>query len=199
MIYILILLFVGIPLLFLEMAVGQMLQQGSMDLWKIIGPWAGGVGYISFMVRSTGMPRPTLIPCPHPNVHGSSPSVFCQIPSFFLSLLFLPNHFLPGPQMCFITSMYKNVYNSWILIYLSHSFQFPVPWEKCPLLKNASDFGEEELKEEEKGKTTGRKFGRGERSKEGGTRKRKREGKIIGRGRRREVSGNKEKGRGYPV
>ncbi|KAM4801508.1 orphan sodium- and chloride-dependent neurotransmitter transporter NTT5 [Urocitellus parryii] len=91
MIYIIILVFVGIPLLFLEMAVGQMLQQGSLDLWKIIGPWAGGVGYISFMV-------------------------------------------------CFITSTYTNVFNSWILFYLSHFFQFPVPWEKCPLLKNASDF-----------------------------------------------------------
>ncbi|KAF7480408.1 Hypothetical predicted protein [Marmota monax] len=91
MIYIIILVFVGIPLLFLEMAVGQMLQQGSLDLWKIIGPWAGGVGYISFMV-------------------------------------------------CFITSIYTNVFNSWILFYLSHFFQFPVPWEKCPLLKNASDF-----------------------------------------------------------
>uniref|UniRef100_A0A8D2DBI2 Solute carrier family 6 member 16 n=1 Tax=Sciurus vulgaris TaxID=55149 RepID=A0A8D2DBI2_SCIVU len=91
MIYILILVFAGIPLLFLEMTVGQMLQQGSMDLWKIIGPWAGGVGYTSFMV-------------------------------------------------CFITSMYTNVFSSWILFYLSHSFQFPVPWENCPLLKNASDF-----------------------------------------------------------
>ncbi|XP_048646506.1 orphan sodium- and chloride-dependent neurotransmitter transporter NTT5 isoform X1 [Marmota marmota marmota] len=143
MIYIIILVFVGIPLLFLEMAVGQMLQQGSLDLWKIIGPWAGGVGYISFMVRSTGMLRPTLIPHPHPNVHGSSPfcpSALCQIPSFFLSLVFLPSHFLPGLQVCFITSIYMNVFNSWILFYLSHFFQFPVPWEKCPLLKNASDF-----------------------------------------------------------
>lgn len=54
-----------------------------------------------------------------------------------------------------------NVINVWTLFYLSQSFQFPVPWEKCPLLENSSDFGEEEMKEEEKGKTSIREFGRG--------------------------------------
>ncbi|XP_036996825.2 orphan sodium- and chloride-dependent neurotransmitter transporter NTT5 isoform X2 [Artibeus jamaicensis] len=49
-IYLFLLLLVGIPLLFLEMAVGQRMHQGSMGVWKIIGPWVGGVGYTSFMV-----------------------------------------------------------------------------------------------------------------------------------------------------
>lgn len=57
-IYTVVLLFVGIPLLFLEMAVGQRMHRNSIDAWKIIAPWAGGVGYSSFIVRSSGLPRP---------------------------------------------------------------------------------------------------------------------------------------------
>nr|XP_008522032.1 PREDICTED: orphan sodium- and chloride-dependent neurotransmitter transporter NTT5-like [Equus przewalskii]XP_008522033.1 PREDICTED: orphan sodium- and chloride-dependent neurotransmitter transporter NTT5-like [Equus przewalskii] len=49
-IYILMLFLVGIPLLFLEMAAGQRLRRGSIDVWKLISPWIGGVGYTSFLV-----------------------------------------------------------------------------------------------------------------------------------------------------
>ncbi|XP_028644674.1 orphan sodium- and chloride-dependent neurotransmitter transporter NTT5 [Grammomys surdaster] len=92
--YILMLLGIGIPLLFLEMAVGQRAQQGSMDLWKNLSPWFGGVGYSMVMV-------------------------------------------------CFISNTYLNVFNSWILFYMSHIFYFVAPWEKCPLQKNSSDFDPE--------------------------------------------------------
>ncbi|XP_027370321.1 orphan sodium- and chloride-dependent neurotransmitter transporter NTT5-like [Bos indicus x Bos taurus] len=49
-IYILMMFLVGIPLLFLEMAAGQRMRQGSIGVWKVISPWIGGVGYTSFMV-----------------------------------------------------------------------------------------------------------------------------------------------------
>ncbi|KAM5236220.1 orphan sodium- and chloride-dependent neurotransmitter transporter NTT5 [Ctenodactylus gundi] len=94
LVYLAMLLVVGTPLLFLEMAVGQRMQRSTMDMWRAIGPWAGGVGYTSFMV-------------------------------------------------CLITSMYLNVFNAWIIFYLSFSFRFPVPWEKCALLKNSSGFDPE--------------------------------------------------------
>ncbi|XP_045842726.1 orphan sodium- and chloride-dependent neurotransmitter transporter NTT5 [Meles meles] len=93
-IYILMLFFVGVPLLFLEMAAGQRTRQGSIGAWKVISPWIGGVGYSSFMV-------------------------------------------------CFITGLYLNVVNAWTLLYLGQSFHSPVPWEKCPLLENSSDFDPE--------------------------------------------------------
>ncbi|XP_030875544.1 LOW QUALITY PROTEIN: orphan sodium- and chloride-dependent neurotransmitter transporter NTT5-like [Leptonychotes weddellii] len=93
-IYMLMLFLVGVPLLFLEMAAGQRMRQGSIGVWKVISPWIGGVGYTSFMV-------------------------------------------------CFITSLYLNVVNAWTLFYLGQSFHFPVPWEKCPLLENSSDFDPE--------------------------------------------------------
>uniref|UniRef100_A0A8C7BCD1 Solute carrier family 6 member 16 n=1 Tax=Neovison vison TaxID=452646 RepID=A0A8C7BCD1_NEOVI len=46
-------------------------------------------------------------------------------------------------MMCFITSLYLNVVNAWTLFYLGQSFYSPVPWEKCPLLGNSSDFDPE--------------------------------------------------------
>ncbi|XP_070355647.1 orphan sodium- and chloride-dependent neurotransmitter transporter NTT5-like [Equus asinus] len=51
-IYILMLFLVGIPLLFLEMAAGQRLRRGSINVWKLISPWIGGVGYTSFLFTS---------------------------------------------------------------------------------------------------------------------------------------------------
>uniref|UniRef100_A0A671EGV8 Solute carrier family 6 member 16 n=1 Tax=Rhinolophus ferrumequinum TaxID=59479 RepID=A0A671EGV8_RHIFE len=93
-IYVVLLFLVGVPLVFLEMAAGQRMRQGSLGVWKIISPHIGGVGYTSFMV-------------------------------------------------CFIVGLYCNVYNAWILTYLSHSFQFPVSWARCPLLMNSSDFDPE--------------------------------------------------------
>ncbi|XP_016061554.1 PREDICTED: orphan sodium- and chloride-dependent neurotransmitter transporter NTT5 [Miniopterus natalensis] len=90
-IYIFLLFLIGIPLLFLEMAVGQRMRQGSIGAWKSLSPWVGGVGYTSFVV-------------------------------------------------CFIVGAYLNVVNAWTLYYLSQAFQFSVPWEHCPLLKNSTDF-----------------------------------------------------------
>ncbi|KAF6079452.1 hypothetical protein HJG60_017618 [Phyllostomus discolor] len=55
-IYIFLLFLIGTPLLFLEMAVGQRMQQGSTGAWKIVGPWVGGVGYTSFMAFKYSIP-----------------------------------------------------------------------------------------------------------------------------------------------
>lgn len=63
-IYVFLLLLIGIPLLFLEMAVGQRMRRGSTGAWKVVGPWVGGIGYTSFMVRSPGLPRLTFTPTP---------------------------------------------------------------------------------------------------------------------------------------
>ncbi|CAO2632832.1 Orphan sodium- and chloride-dependent neurotransmitter transporter NTT5 [Lemmus lemmus] len=58
--YTLMLFWVGIPLLFLEMAVGQRAQRGSIDLWKTLSPWFGGLGYSIFLVRSPELHKPAL-------------------------------------------------------------------------------------------------------------------------------------------
>ncbi|XP_006898796.1 PREDICTED: orphan sodium- and chloride-dependent neurotransmitter transporter NTT5-like [Elephantulus edwardii] len=49
-IYTILMFLIGIPLLFLEMATGQRLRQGSIGVWKVISPWIGGVGYASCTV-----------------------------------------------------------------------------------------------------------------------------------------------------
>ncbi|XP_069767428.1 sodium- and chloride-dependent transporter XTRP3A-like isoform X2 [Narcine bancroftii] len=42
-----------------------------------------------------------------------------------------------------LVSIYYNAINSWILWYLFHSFQSPLPWASCPLNRNNTGFIEE--------------------------------------------------------
>lgn len=42
----------GMPLLYLELAVGQRMRRGSIGAWKIISPYLCGVGMFSSLVLS---------------------------------------------------------------------------------------------------------------------------------------------------
>lgn len=42
--YLIALVFEGLPLLYLELAIGQRLRKGSVGVWKTISPLLGGVG-----------------------------------------------------------------------------------------------------------------------------------------------------------
>ncbi|XP_078360308.1 sodium-dependent neutral amino acid transporter B(0)AT1-like isoform X2 [Oculina patagonica] len=48
--YFLSLILLGIPLFFLELAIGQSLRQGSVGVWNAIHPYLGGVGYACVVV-----------------------------------------------------------------------------------------------------------------------------------------------------
>ena len=48
--YFLSLFLIGIPLFFLELAIGQSLRQGSVGVWNAIHPYLGGVGYACVVV-----------------------------------------------------------------------------------------------------------------------------------------------------
>lgn len=50
LLYILLMLVVGIPLFFLELAAGQAIRQGSIGVWKHISPRLSGIGYSSCVV-----------------------------------------------------------------------------------------------------------------------------------------------------
>ncbi|XP_015818946.1 sodium-dependent neutral amino acid transporter B(0)AT2 isoform X1 [Nothobranchius furzeri] len=50
LLYILLMLIVGIPLFFLELAAGQAIRQGSIGVWKYISPKLSGIGYSSCVV-----------------------------------------------------------------------------------------------------------------------------------------------------
>uniref|UniRef100_A0A4W5Q7Z8 Transporter n=1 Tax=Hucho hucho TaxID=62062 RepID=A0A4W5Q7Z8_9TELE len=83
LLYVLLMILVGIPLFFLELAAGQSIRQGSIGVWKHISPKLAGIGYSSCVV-------------------------------------------------CFFVALYYNVIIGWSLFYLGNSFQYPLPWEKCP-------------------------------------------------------------------
>lgn len=42
--YLIALVFEGLPLLYLELAIGQRMRKGSIGVWKTISPLLGGVG-----------------------------------------------------------------------------------------------------------------------------------------------------------
>ena len=48
--YLISLVLLGIPLFFMELAVGQSLRKGSVGVWNVIHPYLGGVGYGSVMI-----------------------------------------------------------------------------------------------------------------------------------------------------
>ncbi|KAF7653759.1 hypothetical protein LDENG_00078770 [Lucifuga dentata] len=50
LLYVLLMLVVGIPLFFLELAAGQAIRQGSIGVWKHISPRLAGIGYSSCVV-----------------------------------------------------------------------------------------------------------------------------------------------------
>ncbi|CAL8305100.1 unnamed protein product [Lota lota] len=50
LLYVLLMLLVGIPLFFLELAAGQSIRQGSIGVWKYISPKLCGIGYSSCVV-----------------------------------------------------------------------------------------------------------------------------------------------------
>ncbi|XP_047383174.1 orphan sodium- and chloride-dependent neurotransmitter transporter NTT5-like [Sciurus carolinensis] len=85
--YFFMLLFFGIPLLYMEMIIGQWLHIDNIRVWKQLVPWLGGVGYASMLV-------------------------------------------------CILVSLYNSAILSWSLFYLGNSFDYPLPWNYCPLVKN---------------------------------------------------------------
>ncbi|KAG9349932.1 hypothetical protein JZ751_026285 [Albula glossodonta] len=50
LLYVLLLVVVGVPLFFLELAAGQCIRQGSIGVWKHISPKLAGIGYSSCVV-----------------------------------------------------------------------------------------------------------------------------------------------------
>lgn len=58
MLYVVLMLVVGIPLFFLELAAGQAIRQGSIGVWRFISPRLAGIGYSSCVVRT--IPTPSI-------------------------------------------------------------------------------------------------------------------------------------------
>ncbi|XP_054483484.1 inactive sodium-dependent neutral amino acid transporter B(0)AT3-like [Anoplopoma fimbria] len=95
--YLIALVFEGLPLLHLELAIGQRFRMGSIGVWNSISPFLGGVGIASMLV--------SLLVC-----------------------------------------IFYNTLLAWVLWYLFHSFQNPLPWSQCPLNDNLTDYNTECVK-----------------------------------------------------
>lgn len=50
--YLVLLILIGIPLFFLELAVGQRIRRGSIGVWNYICPRLGGIGFASLFVSA---------------------------------------------------------------------------------------------------------------------------------------------------
>ncbi|XP_010003731.1 PREDICTED: sodium-dependent neutral amino acid transporter SLC6A17 isoform X2 [Chaetura pelagica] len=87
--YLVLLIIIGLPLFFLELAVGQRIRRGSIGVWNYICPRLGGIGYASCLV-------------------------------------------------CFFVGLYYNVIIGWSIFYFFKSFQYPLPWSECPVVRNGS-------------------------------------------------------------
>ncbi|KAJ4919567.1 hypothetical protein JOQ06_013919 [Pogonophryne albipinna] len=64
LLYVLLLLTVGIPLFFLELATGQAIRQGSIGAWKFFSPRLAGIGYSSCVVCFFAALYYNLLPVP---------------------------------------------------------------------------------------------------------------------------------------
>ncbi|KAF3829210.1 hypothetical protein GH733_003474 [Mirounga leonina] len=142
--YIVMLMVEGMPLLYLELAVGQRMRQGSIGAWRTISPYLGGVGLASVVVSfflstyyniinawafwylfhsfqlsghlSFGDQRPS--PPPPPPSPFSGP-----FPSFPLS-----------PPASALTGLYNASFDP---------PKDPLPWSVCPLNDNHTGYDEE--------------------------------------------------------
>lgn len=123
------LLLFGIPLLYMEMILGQWLHLDNIRIWKQLTPWLGGLGYTSIMVNEG------------PDQEASQPPlVVSKSP---VSTLFAPQAHCVRPQVCILISVYNSIIMSWTFSYLGNSFYYPLPWNQCSMVKNTNATGEE--------------------------------------------------------
>lgn len=47
----------------------------------------------------------------------------------------------PCPQVCLFVGLYYNVIIGWSIFYFFKSFQYPLPWSECPVIRNGTVAG----------------------------------------------------------
>lgn len=119
--YLIALVFEGIPLLYLELAIGQRLRKSSIGVWNSISPLLGGVGgWPQFINRTFNGLLDTL-------------GIFVWNRIFRFVIDFLG---IASMIVSFLVSLFYNTIMAWVIWYFFHSFQNPLPWSQCPLNDN---------------------------------------------------------------
>lgn len=121
--YLIALVFEGLPLLYLELAIGQRLRMGSAGVWISISPFLGGVGECPTTICNCFV-------CLF--VSFMSDTELFQDASVFFSLCVG----IASMIVSFLVSIFYNTIIAWVLWYFFHSFQNPLPWSQCPLNDN---------------------------------------------------------------
>lgn len=117
--YLIALVFEGLPLLYLELAIGQKLRKGSVGVWTTISPLLGGVGGL------------------HRTVIKVLKWHFSIAITLFMEELFVCLcEGISSMIVSFLVSIFYNTIIAWVLWYFFHSFQEPLPWSHCPLNEN---------------------------------------------------------------
>lgn len=121
--YLIALVFEGLPLLYLELAVGQKMRKGSVGVWKSISPLLGGVGR---------RPKTT---------DGTSVTSFLRGKVLIRRISLLVG--MASMLVSFGVCLFYNTIIAWVLWYFFHSFENPLPWSQCPLNDNSTGNGEQ--------------------------------------------------------
>lgn len=121
--YFIMLLIQGLPIFFLELAIGQRLRKGAIAAWHEVNRHTITIELRLFrFANSTPFLSPFVRFCLH---------------SFQVSP-YLGGIGISSAVVSYIVALYYNTIIAWCLIYLLHSFESPLPWADCPtrLYKN---------------------------------------------------------------
>lgn len=99
----------GIPIFYLELAVGQRLRKGAIGVWSQV--------YYNFLLITAFLVLTKMFQQVSPYLGGIG---------------------ISSAVVSYIVALYYNTIIAWCLIYLLHSFESPLPWADCPtrLYKN---------------------------------------------------------------
>nr|XP_012137826.1 PREDICTED: sodium- and chloride-dependent transporter XTRP3 isoform X3 [Megachile rotundata] len=97
----------GIPIFYLELAIGQRLRKGAIGVWNQVSPYMGGIGISSAVVSF--------------NVALYYNTIIAWCLFYFVQVSYCPHFF----------NLFKTNFNS-INILRFQSFQSQLPWAECP-------------------------------------------------------------------
>lgn len=114
--YLIMLVFLGIPLLYMELTLGQYLKKGPVQAMAAICPlFKGTLSSLNIALKFVSLWQ--IIKCTY------KLSQHC---------VFLPSGIgVASVAVSFIVSIYYNLIITWSLFYLFNSFQNPLPWDGC--------------------------------------------------------------------
>lgn len=109
--YLILLIVIGIPLFFLELAVGQRIRRGSIGVWNYVYPRLGGIGVSSLMVsglcRLTWPPIHTQFTCDKQWLHWCLSRLTCNHVSGSVRTYWRQQHLLRNVSACRVDAGHK--------------------------------------------------------------------------------------------